>query len=180
MNCPGVNDEVRARPWKSGKKFSGEHVALEAVAAAAGRDEVASDVRPSLGERMHVIQRGDVELERGGAVDAAPAAITHRGSLDRSLLCVWVQPPGVAGYAGDAWEGDAVAVSTPGQEHLAEKATPRVGKASRRGVSHKTRNQSGGDGTTCGALALASRDPNLVLGSLSSSSSVIERIGAAR
>lgn len=180
MYGSGVDDEVHARPRKSGEEIRWQHVALEPVASAAGGHEVAGDVCTAFRQRVHVVESSDIELEWGGAVHAAPAAVTHRGALDRSFLRVWVQSPGVASDAGDAWKGDAVTVSTPGQEHLAEKATPRDGKASHRGVNHKTRNQSGGDGTTCGALALASRGPNLVLGSLSSSSSVIERIVAAR
>jgi hypothetical protein len=180
MHGSSVDDEVHARPWKPSEEIGWQHVALEPVAAAASRHEVAGHVRTAFREWVHVVESSDIELEWGGAVHAAPAAITHSGALDRSLLRVRVQSPGVASDAGDAWKGDAVTVSTPGQEHLAEKATPRQGKASHGGVSHKTRNQSGGDGTTCGALALASRGPNLVLGSLSSSSSVIERIVAAR
>ena len=176
----GVDDEVHARPGKASEEVGWQHVALEPVAAAARSDEVARDVCAAFRERVHVVEGSDIELEGSGAIHAAAAAVTHRGALDRSFLRVWIQSPGVASDAGDAWKGDAVTVSTPGQEHLAEKATPRDGKASHGGVSHKTRNQSGGDGTTCGALALASRDPNLVLGSLSSSSSVIERIVAAR
>jgi hypothetical protein len=37
-------------------------------------------------ERVHVVQRREIELERGRAVDAATAAVAHRGPFDGSLL----------------------------------------------------------------------------------------------
>jgi len=180
MHRASVQDEVRARPRETREEVSREHVALEAVAAAAGGDEVAGNVSTTLGQRVHMVECGDIEFEGGGAVHAAPAAITHCGALDRSLLSVGVQSPGVARDSGDAGKGDAVTLSTPGQGHLAEKAKPRDGQASHHGARQKTlRNSRDRDITTCGALALASRGPNLVVGSLSSLSSVNERTAAA-
>src|SRR5689334_22953105 len=176
MNRTSVENEVQPGRGKSREEFRGEHVAFEAIAAAARGDEVARNVSTTLGQRVHMVECGDIEFEGGGAVHAAPAAITHCGALDRSLLSVGVQSPGVARDSGDAGKGDAVTLSTPGQGHLAEKAKPRDGQASHHGARQKTRrNSRDRDITTCGALALASRGPNLVVGSLSSLSSVNER-----
>jgi len=56
-------------------------------------------VDAALGEREDVIDRGEVELERGGAVDAAPAAVTHHGVLYRALLVAAGRALGALGAA---------------------------------------------------------------------------------
>src|SRR4051812_3038062 len=139
MNGTGVDDEVHAGPREPCEEIAREHVAFEPIASAAGGDEVAGDVRAALGERMHMVEGRDVELEGSGAVHTAPAAITHRGALDRTLLGEVIDAPRAAGNAGNAWEGDAVTVSTSRQGHLAEKAKPRRGKDSRGGAWQRKR-----------------------------------------
>jgi hypothetical protein len=61
---------------------------------------------------MHVIERREIELERGGAVDTATSAVAHRGALDRSLLVPGRNGLGPAARAGQAWEGDTVKMPT--------------------------------------------------------------------
>ena len=134
---------------------------------------------------MDVVESGVLELQRGCAIDTAPAAVTQRGALDRSLVWARIDAPALTLDSGNAGKGDAVTVSMLGQVHLAEKATrakathqkatPRDGTESHRGVQREARIVHGGDTGTRGAVALASRDPNLVLGSLCSSSSVTTR-----
>jgi hypothetical protein len=86
MHGTRVRDEVEARPRISGKEFCWQEIALEAITASAGGDEIAGRVNAALGERENVIDRGEVELERGGAIDTAPAAVTHHGVFDGALL----------------------------------------------------------------------------------------------
>jgi hypothetical protein len=86
MHGASVGDEVESRPWVPSEEFRWQEIALEAIAPSAGGDEIAGRVNAALGERKYVIDRGEVELERGGAVDTAPAAVTHHGVFDRALL----------------------------------------------------------------------------------------------
>jgi len=67
-------------------------------------------VRSTMSQRMHVIERREVELELRPAVDAAATAVAHRGSLDRSLLMPRRDFLGPAADARRAWEGDTVEV----------------------------------------------------------------------
>lgn len=57
-------------------------------------------------QRIDVIERREVELERFGAVHAAPAAVAHRRALDGPLLVtgwnVFVPARVDAGNAGEA------------------------------------------------------------------------------
>ena len=132
-----VVDEVQSCPGISGEEFSRKHVALEAIAASAGGDEVPGRVNAAARERENVVDGRYVEVERRGAVNAAAAAVTHHGVLDRTLLVAAMGTVRLLGAAGCAWEsrkGNAVIVSTPGQFHLAEKATPRNGSRSRGGA----------------------------------------------
>lgn len=83
-----IGDEVEPRPRISGEVFGRQHVSFLTVAPRARQHDVAGYVRPAVRQRIHVIQRREVELERSGAVHTAPAAIAHGGPLDRSfLLC---------------------------------------------------------------------------------------------
>jgi len=86
-----------------------EHVALESIAWGACRDEVAGSVWPSLRNRVYVIERRDVERQRNGAIDAAPAAIAHGSVLERTLDSGVVEVPRAARKsARSAGERDSV------------------------------------------------------------------------
>src|SRR5690349_15649956 len=85
MHRARVANEVRAGPGVPAEELVWEHVALEPVARCACRDEVAGRVRASLRDRVHVIERRDVERQRNGAVDAAAAAIAHGSVLEGAL-----------------------------------------------------------------------------------------------
>jgi hypothetical protein len=103
MHRACVSDEVEAGPGVSRKEFGRQEVALEAITARARQHDVSRDVSAAVGERVHVVERRNFEVERRGAVHAAAAAITHRGSLDRSLLMSgWnvLAPSGQAREAG--------------------------------------------------------------------------------
>jgi len=99
MHGASVRDEVESRPRIAGEEFRREEIALEAITAPAGGDEISRRVDAALGEREYVIDRGEVELERGGAVDAAPAAVTHHGVLYRALLVAAWRALGAFGAA---------------------------------------------------------------------------------
>jgi hypothetical protein len=85
MHGARVRDEIESGPRVPRKEFRRQQIALQPIAAAAGEDDVARDMSASVRERMHVIERGDVEIEQRPAVDAAVVAIAHRGVLDRAL-----------------------------------------------------------------------------------------------
>jgi hypothetical protein len=104
-----------------------------------------------------MIDRGEVELERGGAVDTAPAAVTHHCVLDRAFLVAAGNALGSLGAAcgtGKSGETNVVIVS-PRQFHLAEKETPRNGSRSRSGVSRKPRKCDWGGPSSKAAVAAA-------------------------
>jgi hypothetical protein len=86
MHGSCICDEVESRPRVSSEEFGRQHVSLLAVAPRARQHDVAGDVCPAVRQRIHVIERGEVELERGGAIHAPSAAIAHCGPLDRSFL----------------------------------------------------------------------------------------------
>jgi hypothetical protein len=140
MYGSSVLNEIEPGPRISGEEFSGQQIAFEAIAPAAGGNEVAGCVPTALGEREDVIDCRDVVVEGRGAVDAAPAAVTHHGVLNGALLVAAWGALGFSCAAGDswkAWQANMVIVSTPRQFHLAEKATPRNGSRSRGGASRK-------------------------------------------
>ena len=86
MHCARMRNEVESCPRVTSKEFVRQQITLEPIAAAAGEDDVPGHVRAAVRQRIHVIERGEVELQGRGAVHAAAAAVAHRGSLDRPLL----------------------------------------------------------------------------------------------
>ena len=137
MNSASVVNEVQASPGIASEELGGEQVALEAITRATGGDEIARGVYATLCERKNVIDGGDFEVERSGAIHAAPAAITHHGVFNSALLVAAWSAFGAFGTPGGSrktGETDVVIVSTPRQFHLAEKATPHGGSRSRSGA----------------------------------------------
>src|SRR5262245_13849967 len=86
MHGTRVGDEVESRPRIAGEEFRRQQVALQSIAARAGEDDVARDMCTAVGQRMHVVERREVEVEGRGAVDTASSAVAHRGALDGALL----------------------------------------------------------------------------------------------
>ena len=80
-----VSHEIRARPRISTEEFMWKHVALESIAWGACGNKVAGRVRTTMGDRVHVIERRNVERQWNGAVDAASAAIAHGSVLESTL-----------------------------------------------------------------------------------------------
>ena len=106
-----MGDEVLSRPRVAGEELGWQQVALEAIARATRQHDVAGRMGAAVGERVHVIERRQVELESRAAVDAATTTVAHGRSLERSLQVAWrnlLEP------AADARgrEGDTVEVST--------------------------------------------------------------------
>jgi len=108
MNHPGVQQKVHSRQGIPHEEIVRQHVALEAIAGGAGRDQVAvrGDAAPRT--RVHMIDRRMIVLEPRAAVDAAPAAVAHYGALERSL---------------------EIDVAKVGMTTPAEKSARRTGKA---------------------------------------------------
>lgn len=86
MHRARVCDEVQSRQRIPGEKFGWEEIAFESVTPSAGEDDVARCVRAAVRERVHVIERREIELQCGSAIDASAAAVAHRGVFDRSFL----------------------------------------------------------------------------------------------
>ena len=64
-------------------------------------------------QRLHMVERGVVEVERRRAVDATAAAVAHCGVLDRAFLGAGGNRSGAApgtGRAGESGDGDVVGV----------------------------------------------------------------------
>src|ERR1043166_1909779 len=135
MHGAGVEDEVQPCPRITGEELGGEQVALEAIAAGTCGDDVAGGVGTAVRQRMDVVERGELKVQRRGAVHTAPAAVAHRGALDGSLLVARANLLGATRDSRGSRKGDAVKRPTTGQCHLAKKATPRDGSVSRGGVS---------------------------------------------
>jgi len=119
---------------------------------------------------IHVVERRGLEIELGGAVDAAPAAVAHGGSFDGALVfgpakvadARVTRAASNAGEAGEAGEHDAVMLSANGHFTSREKATPRDRRNSQRGASdHFVAFFSATNGTrhcrACRGLLLRSR-----------------------
>lgn len=140
MHGASIVNEIKAGPGIASEEFCREKVALETITASACGDEIARSVDAALGEREDVIDCSDLEIQRSGAIDTTPTAVTHHGVLNGALLMSTCGALGALGATRSSWkagETNAVIVSTPGQFHLAGKATPRNGSRSRSGASRR-------------------------------------------
>src|SRR5262245_53940126 len=155
MHGARVENEVQARPRESRKKLVRKKIALETIAARAGEDDVARNVRAAMRQRLHVVERSEIELEPGGAVDTAPAAVAHRSAFDGSFLMSGRNRLGAAIGAWCARKRDTmVEMPTSGQCHLAKKGHPVHGNIPAAGCRA---NQIRDEGTTPETDPLASR-----------------------
>jgi len=146
MHCARVEDEVQTRRGKSREELMRKQIALEAIATRACEDDVAGNVSAAVRQRLHVVECSEIELEPGGAVDAAPATVAHRSAFDGSFL---VSRGNRLGAASDAWRArkrhTMVEMPTSGQCHLAKKGHPAHGKIPAAG---RRANQIRDEGTT--------------------------------
>ena len=85
MNHAGVQQKVHPGQRIPHEEIVRQHVALEAIAGSAGRDQVAVRGHPPASTRVHVIDRRMIVLERRAAVHAAAAAVAHHGALECPL-----------------------------------------------------------------------------------------------
>jgi hypothetical protein len=127
MHRTSVVNEVHPRPGKAREEFSRQQIAFEAIAARAREDEVARHVCAAVRERVHMIQRREIELELRRAIDAATTTVAHRGVLDSSLLISGGDRLGPARGPRGSREGGTVELPTTGQCHLAKKEHPADG-----------------------------------------------------
>jgi len=139
MDRARIADEVRAGPGIPAEELVRKHVALEPVTRPTGRDQVSGRVRPSLRHGVYVIERGNVQRQWDGAVDAASAAIAHGSVLEGTLDAVVVRVPRAAGEAArSAGERDSVETTSRHCTSL-ERKTPRDGAIARAGCRRRGR-----------------------------------------
>lgn len=132
----GVAHEVGTSPRVPGKELMGQHVALESITSGARGHEVAGDVRPTAGQRMHVVEGSGIRSKRGGAVDAAPHAVAERRGAQGPLAIA--DSPAV-GRAEPPLHPVAADQGIPGETtswHCTsrERQTPRLERELGRGV----------------------------------------------
>src|SRR5215468_1118755 len=155
MHRARVEDEVETRRRKSREELVRKQIALEAIAARTCEDDVAGNVSAAMRQRLHVVECSEIELEPGGAVDAAPAAVAHRSAFDGSFL---MSKGNRLGAASDAWcareRHTMVELPTSGQCHLAKKGHPAHGSIPAAG---RRANLNRDEGTTAETGRLASR-----------------------
>jgi hypothetical protein len=128
MHGTRVENEIQTCPGKAREEFSRQQIALESIAAPAGENDVARHVCAAVREGMHVVQGGEIEIQRRGAVHTPAAAVAHGRAFDRSLLMSggdWLRP---ATEARGSREGDTMKVPAWGQCHLAKMGHPANGK----------------------------------------------------
>jgi len=131
MNGPRIAHEIRAGPGIFCEEFVREGIALQLIAANAGEDDVAGMVDTAMGERVNVVERRRLEVQRRSAVDAAAATVPHGRTLDGALESgsAKMRYPGTLGAAeASGGKHDAVTLSANGHFTSLEKATPRHGK----------------------------------------------------
>jgi hypothetical protein len=114
MHGTRVRDEVETRPWIPGEEFRRQEISLQPVAARAGEDDVPRNVGTAVRQRMHVIERREIEVEGRGAVDTAPSAVAHRGAFDRALLMAGRDALTAASWSRESGKGNTVKLPTSG------------------------------------------------------------------
>jgi hypothetical protein len=100
------------------EEFNRKELALQPIALGTSGNEVAEGMRTAVRQGVHMVESCSRELERLGAIDAAPAAITHRGALDRVFVVGCRQPAWTTGMRRCMWTKDSV-IMPSGQFHLA-------------------------------------------------------------
>jgi hypothetical protein len=142
MNGASVPHEIGTGPGVGCEKRVREEVALQPVTVRARKNDVAGVMHAAVRQRIHVIESRSFEVEGRSAVDAAPAAVAHRGALDRALVSspakmADARLTDAAGDAGEAGEHGSVMLPVTGGGHFTslEKSKPRDGRDSHRGAS---------------------------------------------
>jgi hypothetical protein len=131
MHRARVAHEIRAGPRILCEEFVREGIALQLIAANAGKNDVAGMVDSTVCEGIDVIERCRLEVQRRGAVDAATTTVPHGRTLDGTLESgsAKVRYPGTLGAAeASGGKHDAVTLSSDGHFTSLEKATPRHGR----------------------------------------------------
>src|SRR5947207_15143806 len=99
MDGARVPHEVGAGPGMRGEEVVWKEVALQPVTAIAREDDIARMMGAAVRERIDMVERRRVEVEGGGAVDAAPAAVAQGRARDGALVTAAAEliaawPPG--------------------------------------------------------------------------------------
>ena len=130
MHGARVTHEVGTSPGIFREEFVREGIALQLIAANAGKNDVAGMVDSTVCEGIDVIERCRLEVQRRGAVDAAAATVPHGRTLDGTLESGSAELRDDALRSAEASGGkhDAVTLSSDGHFTSLEKATPRHGR----------------------------------------------------
>ena len=86
MYDPRVHQKVQSSVMIAREEFLRWHVTLSTVARAAGGHDVPRRMCPTARQRLHMVQGGRLEIERGSTVDAPAAAVTERRALEGALV----------------------------------------------------------------------------------------------
>lgn len=134
MHRARMRDEVESRPGVSREEFGRQHVSLQPIAPCTGKDDVARNVGAAVRERVHVVERREVEVEGRGAVDTAASTVAHRRALDRSLLMAGRNVLAAAGPR-ESGKSNTVKVPTSGHVTSLKRRTPRREVVPRQGYA---------------------------------------------
>ncbi len=137
MHGASVSHEIDAGPGMCGEEFGGKLIAFQAITAIACENDVAMTMCAAMCQRVDVVERRGLEIERCAAVHTTAAAVAHGGALDCALESgsAELADTGAPDATRETGEHDVVTVSTNGHFTSREKPTPRHGKNSRSGVS---------------------------------------------
>jgi hypothetical protein len=81
MNGPRIREEILPRTGISEKEFEGQHIAFEPITRPTRHDQIPRRMRSAMRQWIHMIDRGEIDIEESAAIDAAAAAIAHRGAF---------------------------------------------------------------------------------------------------
>jgi hypothetical protein len=114
-----VAHEVGAGPGIGREEIIWKEIGFQPIAVRAGENDVALMVDAAMRERVNVVKRRRVNVQRSGAVDAAATTVTHGRSLDGALVACPAKGHDGAFAPPDAGEtetgeSDVVTVSSNG------------------------------------------------------------------
>lgn len=117
MHRARVSHEIGAGPWIGREEIIWKEIGFQPIAVRAGENDVALMVDAAMGERVNVVKRRRVDVERCCAVDAAATTVTHGRALDGALEAGPAKlhdAAFAAPDAGETGESDVVTVSSNG------------------------------------------------------------------
>jgi hypothetical protein len=112
MHRPRVRYEILPRPGIAREELGRKEIAFQAITRPAREHEVAWNVRATVGERVDVVERREIEFQVRAAVHAATAAIAHGRALDGAFLVSREHSLAAAGDSRGSGKRDTVEMPT--------------------------------------------------------------------